>query len=84
MTNPHAKTLQVFLPTGEPRGIRIAELTNLAESMQVAFDSGAKRILLPMASVGDIPTIPGELFAKFQASVYADPTDAVFKALGVG
>jgi hypothetical protein len=27
MTNPGAKTLQIFLPTGEPRGIRIAELT---------------------------------------------------------
>ncbi len=27
MTNPNAKTLQIFLPTGEPRGIRIAELT---------------------------------------------------------
>ena len=45
--------------------------------------AGAKRILLPMASVKDIPTIPGELFAKFQTSFYADPTDAVFKALGV-
>ena len=56
---------------------------NLAESLQVAFDSGAKRILLPMASVTDIPTIPGELFAKFQTSFYADPTDAVFKALGM-
>ena len=29
----------------------------------------------------DIPTIPGELFAKFQTGFYADPTDAVFKAL---
>jgi ATP-dependent Lon protease len=56
---------------------------NLAESLQVAFDAGAKRILLPMASVADIPTIPGELFAKFQTSFYADPRDAVFKALGV-
>ena len=55
----------------------------LAESLQVAFDSGAKRILLPTASVKDIPTIPGELFAKFQTTFYADPTDAVFKALGV-
>src|SRR5947208_537119 len=27
MSNPQAKTLQIFLPTGEPRGIRIAELT---------------------------------------------------------
>ena len=56
---------------------------NLAESLQVAFDAGAKRIMLPMASVKDIPTIPGELFAKFQTGFYADPTDAVFKALGV-
>ena len=51
--------------------------------MQVAFDCGAKRVLLPMASVTDIPTIPGELFAKFQTSFYSDPVDAVFKALGV-
>jgi ATP-dependent Lon protease len=56
---------------------------NLAESLQVAFDAGAKRLLMPMASVKDIPTIPGELFAKFQTGFYADPTDAVFKALGV-
>ena len=64
-------------------GGSIIPVENLAESLQVAFDSGAKRILLPMASVSDIPTIPGELFAKFQTSFYADPTDAVFKALGV-
>jgi ATP-dependent Lon protease len=56
---------------------------NLAECLQVAFDSGAKRLLLPMASVRDIATIPGELFAKFQIAFYADPVDAVFKALGV-
>jgi hypothetical protein len=56
---------------------------NLAESLQVAFDAGAKRILLPMSSVTDIPSVPGELFAKFQTSFYSDPVDAVFKALGV-
>ncbi len=64
-------------------GGSIIPVENLAESLQVAFDAGAKRILLPMASVTDIPTIPGELFAKFQTSFYSDPTDAVFKALGV-
>ena len=64
-------------------GGNIIPVENVAESLQRAFDSGAKRILLPMASVKDIPTIPGELFAKFQTSFYADPTDAVFKALGV-
>jgi ATP-dependent Lon protease len=64
-------------------GGTVVQVRNLAESLQVAFDAGAKRILLPMSSVTDIPTVPGELFAKFQTSFYADPVDAVFKALGV-
>jgi ATP-dependent Lon protease len=64
-------------------GGNIVPVENLAEALQVAFDAGAKRLLLPMASVGAIPTVPGDLFAKFQTSFYADPTDAVFKALGV-
>jgi ATP-dependent Lon protease len=64
-------------------GGNIVPTENLAATLQVAFDSGAKRILIPMSSVGDIPTIPGELFAKFQTGFYADPVDAVFKALGV-
>ncbi|MGO9809529.1 MAG: protease Lon-related BREX system protein BrxL [Isosphaeraceae bacterium] len=64
-------------------GGSVVPVENLADSLQVAFDSGAKRILLPMASVRDIPSVPGELFAKFQTSFYADPVDSVFKALGV-
>jgi len=56
---------------------------NLDACLQMAFDSGARKLLLPMCSVRDIPSIPGELFAKFQTSFYADPVDAVFKALGV-
>ena len=47
------------------------------------LNSATARIPLPTASVKDIPTIPGELFAKFQTGFYSDPTDAVFKALGV-
>jgi predicted ATP-dependent Lon-type protease len=45
-------------------GGNIVPVENLAESLQVGFDAGAKRLLLPMASVKDIPTIPGELFAS--------------------
>ena len=56
---------------------------DLAACLQVAFDSGAKKVLLPMASAMDIPTVPTELFTKFQVSFYADPVDAVYKALGV-
>ena len=64
-------------------GGSIVPVENLAEALQVAFNAGAKRVLLPMSSVGAIPTVPGELFAKFQTSFYSDPIDAVFKALGV-
>ncbi len=64
-------------------GGSVIPVENLAQTLQVAFDAGAKRILIPMSSVSDIPTVPGELFAKFQISFYADPVDAVFKAVGV-
>lgn len=74
---------QLFVLGSMSLGGSVVPVENLAESLQVAFDAGAKRVLLPMASVRDLPTIPGELFAKFQTSFYADPADAVFKALGV-
>ena len=61
----------------------INPIQNLAESLQLAMDSGAKRVIIPMASASDIPTVPAELFSKFQISFYADPVDAVYKALGV-
>ena len=64
-------------------GGNVVPVKDIAAKLQMTFDSGAKRMLLPMASVEDIPTIPGELFAKFQTSFYADPVDAVFKAPGV-
>jgi ATP-dependent Lon protease len=64
-------------------GGTINKVEELANIMQVCFDAGAKKILLPMASAVDIPTVPPELFAKFQISFYQSPEDAVFKALGV-
>jgi ATP-dependent Lon protease len=56
---------------------------DLASSMQVALEAGATKVLLPMASATDIPTVPAETFTKFQVSFYSDPVDAVYKALGV-
>ncbi|MDH7565951.1 MAG: protease Lon-related BREX system protein BrxL [Clostridiales bacterium] len=64
-------------------GGTIIKVEELANVLQVCFDSGAKKVLLPMASAVDIPTVPPELFAKFQISFYQSPEDAVFKALGV-
>ena len=64
-------------------GGTINKVEELASTLQVAFDAGAKRVLLPMSSAGDIPTVPAELFAKFQISFYSSPEDAVIKALGI-
>lgn len=64
-------------------GGSLRPVSNLADALQIAFDAGARRILLPMASVTDIPTVRPELFARFQISFYAEPVDAIFKALGV-
>ena len=64
-------------------GGSVTPVQSIAECLQVAFDAGAKKVCLPMSSAIDIPTIPAELFTKFQVSFYADPVDAVFKALGV-
>lgn len=74
---------QMVVLGGMSLGGSVIPVSNLAETLQVAFDSGAKRILLPFSSVGDIAAVPGELFAKFQTSFYSTPSDAVFKALGV-
>jgi len=64
-------------------GGTVNKVEELASTLQVCFDAGAKRILLPMASASEINTVPPELFSKFQISFYESPEDAVFKALGV-
>ncbi|MEK5751907.1 protease Lon-related BREX system protein BrxL [Acinetobacter variabilis] len=64
-------------------GGSVTPVESIAECLQVAFDAGAKKVALPMSSAADIPTIPVELFTKFQTSFYSDPVDAVFKGLGV-
>lgn len=64
-------------------GGTITKVEELANTLQVCLDAGAKKILLPMASAADLSTVPSELFAKFQISFYQNVEDAVFKALGV-
>lgn len=61
----------------------ISKVENLANTLQVCLDSGAKRILLPTVSAVDIGTVPSELIGTFNLVFYQDASDAVFKALGV-
>jgi ATP-dependent Lon protease len=64
-------------------GGTITKLDNLAAALQVCHDAGAKKVLLPISSAADIPTVPTDLFAKFQTSFYSSPEDAVVKSLGI-
>ena len=64
-------------------GGTIGKVEELANTLQVCFDAGAKKILLPMSSASDISSVPSDLFSKFNISFYNDPEDAVFKALGI-
>lgn len=74
---------QLVILGGMSIGGTLTKVEELASVLQVAFDAGAKKILMPMSSALDIPTVPAELFAKFQISFYSSPEDAVIKALGI-
>lgn len=59
------------------------KMDNLADTLQVCLDSGAKKVLLPMMCAADFVVVPPELLGSFQIIFYNSAEDAVFKALGV-
>jgi len=61
----------------------IIKVEELANALQVCLDSGAKKILLPITSAGDLSTVPPDLIGCFSIIFYSSAEDAVFKALGV-
>lgn len=64
-------------------GGTLLKVDELANSLQVCLDSGAKKILLPITSASDLPTVPADLIGCFNLIFYSSAEDAVFKALGV-
>lgn len=61
----------------------ILKVDELASTLQVCLDSGAKKVLMPIVSVTDLATVPSELVGSFSLIFYSTPEEAVFKALGV-
>ncbi len=59
------------------------KVDELASTLQVCLDSGAKRVLIPSISFVDFATVPPDLMSAFQLIPYQSAEDAVFKALGV-
>ena len=64
-------------------GGTLIKVEELANTLQVCLDSGAKKILLPLSSAADLGTAPAELIGGFNLIFYNSAEDAVFKALGV-
>lgn len=61
----------------------LIKVDELANSLQVCLDSGAKKVLIPATSMIDFATVPPDLMSAFQLIPYQSAEDAVFKALGV-
>ena len=61
----------------------LIKVDELANSLQVCLDSGAKKVLLPITSAGDLGTVPADLVGSFNLIFYSSAEDAVYKALGV-
>ena len=64
-------------------GGTLIKVEELANTLQVCQDSGAKKVLLPLTSAADLGTVPPELVGSFNIIFYSSAEDAVFKALGV-
>ena len=61
----------------------IDKIQNLADTLQVCLDNGAKKLLIPMSSYVDIGLVPSDLLVKFTLIPYNTPEEAVMKAFGI-
>lgn len=63
-------------------GGTLLKVDELANTLQVCLDSGAKKILMPAVSMPDLATVPADLSTAFDFILYKKPEEAVIKALG--
>ncbi|MCK6605715.1 MAG: protease Lon-related BREX system protein BrxL [Ignavibacteriaceae bacterium] len=56
---------------------------DLGKTLQIAVDSGAKKVLIPAADMSLIASVPVDLVSRFSLLIFTDPIQAVFKGLGV-
>ena len=55
----------------------ILKVDELANSLQVCLDSGAKKVLLPITSAADLGTVPPELVGSFNLIFYSSAEDII-------
>ncbi|MDR0911281.1 MAG: protease Lon-related BREX system protein BrxL [Methanobrevibacter sp.] len=64
-------------------GGTLIQVEDLSNVLQACLDNGAKKVLLPITSAGDLSSVPSELVGKFTLIFYTSPEDAVIKALSM-
>jgi ATP-dependent Lon protease len=64
------------------RGL-LQKVANLTERLELAGESGAKRVLMPSENKRDIADVPDELLNRIQPVFYTDPMHAAIRALGL-
>ncbi len=61
----------------------LTKVANLTERMQLALDSGAKKILLPAENKRDLADVPDDILDSIQPVFYKDPINAAIRAMGL-
>lgn len=60
----------------------LIKIEELANTLQVCLDSGAKKILMPATCMPELATVPDDLSTAFDFILYKSAEEAVIKALG--
>ena len=60
----------------------LIKVDELANTLQVCLDSGAKKILMPATCMVELATVPDDLSTAFDFILYKSAEEAVIKALG--
>ncbi len=63
-------------------GGTLMKIEELANTLQVCLDSGAKKILMPAVCMADLVAVPTDLTTSFDFILYKSVEEAVIKALG--
>ena len=60
----------------------LIKVDELANTLQVCLDSGAKKVLMPATCMPELATVPTDLSTGFDFILYKSAEEAVIKALG--
>ena len=59
----------------------LQKVSNLAERLELAADSGAQRVLVPAENKRDLADVPDVVLDRVQPVFYSDPLNAVIRAM---